>query len=95
MPKKVLALKITPQTYHVYEKFPGITHFPLKTINNQFFVRDEELKDGIGYFTKQDFDKFYMANRNPMYFTKFTDCRRVPLPIGEQPEIVPPVRVRE
>lgn len=95
MPRKVLALKITPQTYQVYSNYPGIEHLPLSQVNTQFLVRDELLENGYGYFTKQDFDKYYRALRNPMYFTKFTECVRQPPPLGEQPEIVPPKRVRE
>lgn len=94
MPRKVLALKITPQTYEVYKNYPGTVHFDLQTVNNVFFVRDEQLPGGIGYFNKQDFDKFYKALQNPMYFTQFTECMRLPPPIGEMPEVVPPPRVR-
>ena len=95
MPRKVLALKITPQTYSVYENYPGIEHLPLSQINDQFLVRDEQIEGGVGYFSKLDFDKFYRALRNPMYFTKFTEVIRLPPPLGEQPEIVPSPRVRE
>ena len=95
MPKKVLALKITPQTYKVYEAYPGIEHLDLKDINNNVFVRDETLPNGIGYFTKLDFDKYYRIARGSFFFTKFTECFRVPPPMGELPEIIPPVRVLE
>lgn len=95
MAKKVLAIKITPQTYRVYKAYPGIEHLDLNDVNNTVFVRDETLPGGTGYFTKMDFDKFYKISRATFYFTKFTECIRVPKPIGERPEIVPARKIRE
>lgn len=95
MPKKILALKITPQTYQIYLNYPGIEHFDLNKINNTFLVRDETLEDGHGYFSKLDFDKYYKATRSPLFFRKFTPCIRVPVPVSEQEEVVPPKRIRE
>lgn len=93
--KKVLALKITPQTYAVYSAYPGIKHMPLEDCNNLFIVRDETLPDGVGYFVKKDFDLLYRSARETMYFTRFTECVRLGPPLGEMPEVVPPKRIRE
>lgn len=92
---EVLALKINSQTYEVYTNYPGTVHFDLNTVNNMFFVRDKQLPGGIGYFDKRDFDKFYRALRNPMYFTQFTKCVRIPTDPSELPEVLPPRRIRK
>lgn len=95
MPKKVLALKITPQTYQVYLDYPGIQHYDLDEVNDQFLVRDDALPNGYGHFNKRDFDTFYRATRSPMYFKKFTECLRIPPNPNDLPEKVLPKRIRE
>ena len=93
--EEVLALKINPQTYQVYLDYPGTLHFDLNTVNNTFLVRDKQLPDGIGYFDKRDFDKFYRATKSPMYLTKFTPCVRIPPDPNELDEVPVPKRIRE
>lgn len=78
---KLKALKITPQTYSVYENQTVVPVLPLNWINDLFLVYDPEkmvIGTGYGWLSERDFRERYRFV-DDVSFTDFTEVERLPL----------------
>lgn len=75
---KLLALKIVPATYEVYQA-SGAPQESLSVVNNLFVVKNPDYPGGWEFYEERDFRKTYRWMKEPpQSFTEFSPVYRLP-----------------